>query len=169
MPCVTCTPCDWHSVALTSCVVSRCGSPYENVYAVIRGTKTFTLVPPWDVHRLNRRKVPVGRYVSTCNPHGWRVELKDDDTIRWATATPHAAEAGSSLLGDGGPAPMTVTLRAGEMLYLPALWAHHVQQSDGTIAVNWWHDMRFAATYAMHHFLLRLTDNFSDNGAVECK
>lgn len=30
------------------------------------------------------------------------------------------------------------TVRAGEMLYLPALWFHHVQQSHGCIAGECW-------------------------------
>lgn len=30
--------------------------------------------------------------------------------------------------------PITVTVQEGEMLYLPSLWFHHVQQSHGCIA-----------------------------------
>ena len=30
--------------------------------------------------------------------------------------------------------PVTVTVKEGEMLYLPSLWFHHVQQSQGCIA-----------------------------------
>lgn len=30
--------------------------------------------------------------------------------------------------------PLEVTVRAGQMLYLPSLWFHHVQQSHGCIA-----------------------------------
>lgn len=30
--------------------------------------------------------------------------------------------------------PVTVTVQAGDMLYLPSLWYHHVQQSHGCIA-----------------------------------
>jgi jumonji domain-containing protein 7 len=122
---------------------------YENVYAVIRGSKTLTLLPPWDVHRLRRADVPVGRYIKDTNT-GWRVALHGDVRIRWATAEPKD-------LGDGPP-PLTVTLHAGDVLYLPALWAHHVCQTDGTIAVNWWHDMRYGSSYAMHRFLQRLSD-----------
>lgn len=45
--------------------------------------------------------------------------------------------------------PIHITLSAGETLYLPAGWWHHVRQGDGldnvfiedkTIAVNWWYD-----------------------------
>lgn len=37
--------------------------------------------------------------------------------------------------------PITVTVRAGETLYLPAGWWHYVRQSGLTIALNWWYDM----------------------------
>lgn len=53
--------------------------------------------------------------------------------------------------------PVTVTVREGEVLYLPSMWYHHVQQECGywaadhsgspqqemapCIAVNWWTDM----------------------------
>lgn len=35
-------------------------------------------------------------------------------------------------------------MRAGESLYLPAGWWHHVRQSDSneiTVALNWWYDI----------------------------
>lgn len=37
--------------------------------------------------------------------------------------------------------PLQVTLRAGDTLYLPFGWWHHVRQSGTTIALNWWYDM----------------------------
>lgn len=36
--------------------------------------------------------------------------------------------------------PINITVRAGEMLYLPAGWWHYVRQSDLSIAVNYWYD-----------------------------
>ncbi|CAM9223584.1 unnamed protein product [Chrysoparadoxa australica] len=39
--------------------------------------------------------------------------------------------------------PVTVEVNAGECLYLPALWYHHVRQRGITTAVNYWHDMKF--------------------------
>jgi len=36
--------------------------------------------------------------------------------------------------------PYSITLRAGETLYLPAGWWHHVTQEGLTIALNWWYD-----------------------------
>ena len=54
---------------------------------------------------------------------------------------------------------MRVTLNKGDMLYLPAMWFHHVsqtpdyfdpQQKEGTkaaIAVNWWTDMKYEGPF----------------------
>ncbi|ROJ78806.1 JmjC domain-containing protein 7 [Anabarilius grahami] len=43
--------------------------------------------------------------------------------------------------------PLHCTVKAGEMLYLPSLWFHHVRQSHGCIAVNFWYDMEFDIKY----------------------
>ena len=37
--------------------------------------------------------------------------------------------------------PIHVTVKAGETLYLPAGWWHHVRQEGFTVAVNYWYDM----------------------------
>ena len=38
--------------------------------------------------------------------------------------------------------PMTVVVHAGQTLYLPAGWWHHVKQEHRTtIALNWWYDV----------------------------
>lgn len=49
------------------------------------------------------------------------------------------------------------TVQAGEMLYLPALWFHHVQQSHGCIAVNYWYDMEYDLKYSYFQLLDSLT------------
>lgn len=36
--------------------------PYENMYAVIRGTKSFTLLPPCDAYRLYVQQCPVAKH-----------------------------------------------------------------------------------------------------------
>ena len=38
---------------------------------------------------------------------------------------------------------MKVRVEAGDVLYLPAKWFHHVTQSHACIAVNYWYDMDF--------------------------
>ncbi len=52
------------------------------------------------------------------------------------------------------PPPLRVDVKAGEVLYLPSLWFHHVRQStsgvEAVIAVNIWYDMVYdcRAAYA---------------------
>ncbi len=41
--------------------------------------------------------------------------------------------------------PLKVRVEAGDALYLPSLWFHHLRQSHGCIAVNFWYDMEFDA------------------------
>ncbi|KAJ3032579.1 hypothetical protein HDU99_010918 [Rhizoclosmatium hyalinum] len=50
---------------------------------------------------------------------------------------------------------LTVTLERGDMLYLPALWAHKVEQGSGTIAVNYWYDFSFGGSLYLLHRMLR--------------
>lgn len=51
-----------------------------------------------------------------------------------------------------------VTLLPGELLYLPSLWFHHVQQTDDTIAVNFWYDMDYDIKYNYYKFVESLID-----------
>ena len=51
---------------------------------------------------------------------------------------------------------VTVTVEAGEMLYLPSLWFHHVQQTHGCIAVNFWYDMEYDIKYNYYKFVEKL-------------
>ncbi len=52
--------------------------------------------------------------------------------------------------------PVTVVVRPGETLYLPALWLHHVKQRGLTIAVNHWYDMRFdGGLYVLYRHVRR--------------
>ena len=51
---------------------------------------------------------------------------------------------------------LTVTLNPGDLLYLPSLWFHHVQQSDDTIAVNFWYDMDYDIKYNYFKFVEQL-------------
>ena len=39
------------------------------------------------------------------------------------------------------------------MLYLPSLWFHHVQQSHGCIAVNYWYDMKYDLKFNYYQFV----------------
>jgi jumonji domain-containing protein 7 len=58
----------------------------------------------------------------------------DDDALRYRRPRPEPC--------------FDVEVRAGETLYIPAMWFHRVRQKGITIAVNSWFDMHFGDRYA---------------------
>lgn len=60
-----------------------------------------------------------------------------------------------------GPPPLRVDVKAGEILYLPSMWYHHVTQTPDAegraIAVNFWYDMQFDVKYAYLNALKKLS------------
>jgi len=192
---------------------------YENLYAVVRGEKLFTLLPPCDVLWLYERDFSTGRYdldedggwgivmeegVSSYTPRGdvpltepsiavtdtaslpstgcvascfracerLRGILRANGSWQWlrrqsATAAgssapacaavtpwvsvnpaaPRSALAARFPLYAAHARPVQARVRAGEVLYLPALWYHQVAQPGPgiTVAVNQWHDMDYCA------------------------
>jgi len=51
--------------------------------------------------------------------------------------------------------PITVKVRAGELLYLPSLWFHRVTQTRETIGINYWYDMNFESPMWCYFHLLQ--------------
>ncbi|CAK9179427.1 unnamed protein product [Ilex paraguariensis] len=137
---------------------------YENIYAVITGEKHFLLLPPTDVHRMYIRDYPAAHYIYSQDTGEFALEL--DDPVRyvpWCSVNPYPSpenkekEVSKFPLFFEGPKPFEVTVNAGEILYLPSMWFHHVRQTpDGsglTIALNYWYDMPFDIKYAYFNFL----------------
>lgn len=59
--------------------------------------------------------------------------------------------------------PLRITLHAGDTLYLPAGWWHHVRQRGVTIALNWWYDMEMRGmSWVWLSFLRGEGDNVCD-------
>jgi jumonji domain-containing protein 7 len=139
--------------------ISGISDPYENIYTVIRGTKHFTLFPPTEgfslcgalplatLHNQSTVRIPLERIYKHArytrpSPSSPLIltPSSSGNVVRWSSiadptlpgSTPHAS-------------PLRVTIQAGETLYLPPAWWHHVRQSaDDTgicIALNWWYDM----------------------------
>ena len=52
--------------------------------------------------------------------------------------------------------PLRMRLHAGDILYLPSLWFHHLSQSQGCVAVNFWYDMQFDSKYVYNQMLSNL-------------
>ena len=146
--------------------------PYENLFAVISGSKTFYLLPPCDYYRLGAKDMPIAKYerLHTCADFAADdLELRKqngDITIRWSSAEPrptmNEGGQGSSGSTPAAPEPIVLTVRPGEVLYLPSLWHHFVEQCPGPdgvcIAVNFWYNMAFDAKFAYYNFAEKLGD-----------
>ena len=53
--------------------------------------------------------------------------------------------------------PLRVTVQAGQILYLPSSWFHHVTQTCETVAMNYWYEMNFESPlWCYFHFLQQL-------------
>ncbi|WCJ39999.1 Bifunctional peptidase and (3S)-lysyl hydroxylase JMJD7 [Euphorbia peplus] len=137
---------------------------YENLYAVVSGEKEFLLLPPTDVHRLYVRDYPAARYQYSQENGEFKLEMeKPTRYVPWSSVNPYPSpEAMESEMAKfplyfNGPKPFRCTVKAGELLYLPSMWFHHVRQSPDekgcTIAVNYWYDMQFDIKYAYFNFL----------------
>uniref|UniRef100_A0A3Q2X7G3 Bifunctional peptidase and (3S)-lysyl hydroxylase JMJD7 n=1 Tax=Hippocampus comes TaxID=109280 RepID=A0A3Q2X7G3_HIPCM len=120
--------------------------PYENLYCVISGQKDFILLPPTD-----RPFIPYGLY----QPAVYRqkddgdfevVDRSEGEKVPWIPVDPLAPDL-ERYPAYGRARPLRCSVKAGEMLYLPSLWFHHVRQSHGCIAVNFWYDMDFDIKY----------------------
>ena len=61
--------------------------------------------------------------------------------------------------------PLHVKVLPGETLFLPSLWFHRVGAREGTVtvAVNYWHDMRFDCKWVYFQFLQRLATQHLEN------
>jgi peptidyl-lysine (3S)-dioxygenase / protease len=139
--------------------------PYENLYLVLRGSKTFSLWSPVDEASMPIKMVRTGRYQYS-ESSGFEVVMDQDDEIPWVDFDPLAADT----------VPVgrmrTVTVHAGQLLYLPASWFHHVVQScgiwdDGSwapcIAINYWYDQDYEGeTYVMRQLVSRMVQTARD-------
>lgn len=156
-----------HSVTTTH------ADPFENLYVVISGTKTFRLRPPSDSAFLSKPSLPRARWTYT---HGGACDASDQDAV----LQPEKEYAGWELRREEGETEwidescinekcgddVVVELHAGDMLYLPALWYHHVSQRGITIAVNWWFEMTFGRDWVYRELCSNLRPQ-ARNGPVQ--
>jgi len=123
-------------------VTSLHKDPYENIYCVVKGSKTFTIYPPSDRPFIPYREYLIKKH--KYNNGNWAVVDYEggENKIPWIPVDPLKPDL--DLYPNFAHAkPLVCTIRKGEVFYLPALWFHHVQQTEATIAVNYWYDMEF--------------------------
>lgn len=130
---------------------------YENLYCVVRGKKRFTLLPPTDLPL-----IPYGMYRSA------KYKLEKDGTfctedvdehgvIPWIPLDP--VRPNLDRWPDYADAhPLVIDIAPGDVLFLPSLWFHHVEQEHNTIAVNFWYDMAFDIRYNYFKFLEKMVE-----------
>jgi hypothetical protein len=144
---------------------------YENLFYVLSGEKIFSLCPPADAPFLYEKEVISGRFQveDKCETPCWNVvldshgEMEDEKetlaTIHWIQADPFNKDHHNinfPMTKYTHPMP-NVSVRAGELLYLPSLWFHRVTQTCETIGVNYWYDMTFESPlWCYFHFLQQL-------------
>lgn len=93
--------------------------PYYNLYCQIIGSKRIQLVHP--------------SQTGTVQPFNSPVVLRNTSEIDMEEVD--ARCAGSS----HDNCPWEVTLRAGEMLFIPKTWWHHIHANEASLSVSsWW-------------------------------
>ncbi|KIX04494.1 uncharacterized protein Z518_05364 [Rhinocladiella mackenziei CBS 650.93] len=160
-------------------VTSTHRDPYENLYLVLKGRKTFRLWAPPEEICLHAKMVRTAHHVhdTTTSPATFRIVLDNNDPDRetenripWIPIDPlnppSPSEISSKYPYYQYSHPLAVTISEGEMLYLPSGWFHHVTQECGVwdngdvapcIAVNYWFDMDYEGEkYVMREMLGRL-------------
>ncbi|XP_078515773.1 bifunctional peptidase and (3S)-lysyl hydroxylase JMJD7 isoform X1 [Lissotriton helveticus] len=140
----------------SAAVTSMHKDHYENLYCVISGEKHFLLHPPSDRPFIPYELYTPATYSVSEDGSFQVIDEMAAEQVPWIPLDPlnpdlqrHPSYAQLK--------PLRCTLKAGEMLYLPSLWFHHVQQSHGCIAVNYWYDMDFDIKYSYFQLLESLS------------
>ena len=127
--------------------------PYENIYCVVRGHKDFILHPPSDLPWLYYQDFDQAVYHRGDGEALVAQPLVGQPKVPWISVDPLAPDASKHPLYCRHSTPVRCRVEAGDVLYLPSLWFHHLRQSHGCIAVNFWYDMEFDAKYTYFNFL----------------
>ncbi|XP_026320087.1 uncharacterized protein LOC113230391 [Hyposmocoma kahamanoa] len=141
-------------------VTSMHKDPYENIYCVIDGYKDFILIPPTDLPFVPYKKYPKAEFLLK-GPSWEIVRLEQGDeflpsTLPWISVDPVNPDY-TKYPQFKRAHKYHIRLNKGDCLYLPSLWFHHVRQSHGCIAVNYWYDMEFDIKYCYFRMLETLT------------
>ncbi|KAH8379282.1 hypothetical protein KR009_003991 [Drosophila setifemur] len=145
-------------------VTSMHKDPYENMYCVVAGRKDFILIPPHQLSCVPRGIYPTGVYQTTDNGQFYIEPLRDEDggeqLTEWVSIDPLAPDLGK-YPEYARARPLEVSVFAGDILYLPNYWFHHVRQSHKCIAVNFWYDLDYDSRYCYYRMLEQLTGSTS--------
>ncbi|KAI9159591.1 hypothetical protein H9P43_008931 [Blastocladiella emersonii ATCC 22665] len=150
----------WFGSAAAATAVHK--DPYENLYAVVAGTKVFRLYPPSEAWRMQEEQLVPAHYA----PHASGSAAKGLEVGDAFAVVPDA---------DAPSVPWIVAPDADAVcieLFLPSQWYHAVHQvpSDTdvnplVVAVNWWYDMQYGSAFA-HQQLVRALGSVLRTGAL---
>eukprot|EP01041_Mallomonas_annulata_P010283 gene10283-21459_t len=159
---------------------------FENFYAVISGEKSFTLFPPTDIMYLPEIEYPTAKYIlpNSNTDEGEEVNIINTrisstdltltnegcvcTTLKWIPLDPEIPATYEKYPAYSFSHPLRCTVKAGEVLYIPAMWYHRVSQTTLTIAVNYWYDQRFDFRFCFSQLAKRLSSMCNDvNNFVE--
>lgn len=129
---------------------------YENIYCVVRGYKDFILLPPTDLPWVPYKFYPPAQFCSDSEGGFSVVPLRDSKDVPWVCIDPLKPDL-EAYPQYKNATPIRCRVKEGDALYLPSLWFHHVRQSHGCIAVNYWYDMEFDLKYNYYRLLQNLT------------
>ncbi|TMW45190.1 hypothetical protein DOY81_009732 [Sarcophaga bullata] len=153
-------------------ITSMHKDPYDNLYCVINGYKDFILLPPHCLPWIPKQLYPTGVYKRHEETKQYHIEpvmcsLEDDVECKengnsqdpllteWISIDPLAPDL-YKYPQYAKVKPLRVRVKAGDMLYLPNYWYHHVTQSHKCIAVNFWYDMEYDSRYCYYRMLEEL-------------
>ena len=129
--------------------------PYENIYCVVRGHKDITLHPPSDLPWIPYKQLKPAVYRER-QDGSWDSELcPNTPSVDWIAIDPLSPDT-ETYPEYCHSRQYRVRLGPGDVLYLPSLWFHHLTQSQGCIAVNYWYDMEFDVKYNLFNLLQQL-------------
>nr|XP_054525650.1 bifunctional peptidase and (3S)-lysyl hydroxylase Jmjd7-like isoform X3 [Pan troglodytes] len=106
---------------------------YENLYCVVSGEKHFLFHPPSDRPFIPYELYTPATYQLTEEGTFKVADEEAMEKVPWIPLDPLAPDLARYPSYSQAQA-LRCTVRAGEMLYLLALWFHHVQQSQGCVA-----------------------------------
>ncbi|KAK9888740.1 hypothetical protein WA026_000967 [Henosepilachna vigintioctopunctata] len=140
-------------------ITSMHKDPYENIYCVIDGYKDFILISPTDLPYVPYKEYPIAKFENV-SPTSFEMKKESSvcssNTIKWIPVDPLDEESMNAYPKFDKARKYVIRVEKGDVLYLPSLWFHHVRQSHGCIAVNFWYDMDFDIKYCYYRMLQQL-------------
>lgn len=136
-------------------VTSMHKDPYENIYCVVRGSKEVILQPPTDLPWIPAHPLKPAEYHLNQEEGDWEIREVEGDPVPWIVVDPLLPDL-DKFPDYANSTQIKMTVNAGDVLYLPSLWFHHLRQSHGCIAVNFWYDMEFDVKYNYYNLLANL-------------